>query len=231
MPLTLMPPIILMMMLIMPSVLLTIMLLILNPFTFPFEIKTAITTSPPTPKNNKKSINLNTDVPDDDAPDADDDGADYPYSLRNFKNKKNNMTANTDAPNDYAPGATDDDASSWTLLSYIPLLNSKLTPSQCLNLKELKMTVTYSDSATDNSSPDAINTAPYATNYATAPDASVATTENKTSVRQLLDGQEYPVPKCDLIKKCFDRKSDVEQCVAYLHGLSQFWDVLGIPVT
>ena len=44
---------------------------------------------------------------------------------------------------------------------------------------------------------------------------------NKTSVRQLLDGQEYPVAKVDIIKKGFGRESSVERCVAYLHGICQ----------
>ena len=60
-----------------------------------------------------------------------------------------------------------------------------------------------------------MNASLHAPNSATDPDA-----ENKTSVRQLLDGQEYSVVKSDIIKKGFDRKSAVEQCVAYLHGLS-----------
>ena len=40
------------------------------------------------------------------------------------------------------------------------------------------------------------------------------------TVRQLLDGQEYPVAKGDIIKKGFDHEASVEGCVAYLHGLS-----------
>ena len=40
-------------------------------------------------------------------------------------------------------------------------------------------------------------------------------------MRQLLDGQEYPVAKGDILKKGFGRKADVELCVSYLHGLSQ----------
>ena len=40
-------------------------------------------------------------------------------------------------------------------------------------------------------------------------------------MRQLLDGQEYPVAKGDIIKKGFDREAAVEQCVAYLYWLSQ----------
>ena len=38
--------------------------------------------------------------------------------------------------------------------------------------------------------------------------------ENKTSVRQLLYGQEYPVAKGDIINKGFDQKKYVERCVA-----------------
>ena len=61
-----------------------------------------------------------------------------------------------------------------------------------------------------------MNTAPHSPNSATDPDA-----ENKTSVRQLLDGQEYPVAKGDIINKGFDRKASVEKCVAYLNVISQ----------
>ena len=57
---------------------------------------------------------------------------------------------------------------------------------------------------------------PHVPNANTAPE-----TENKTSVRQLLDGQEYPVEECDIIKKGFDCEAAIERCVAYLHGLSQ----------
>ena len=40
-------------------------------------------------------------------------------------------------------------------------------------------------------------------------------------MRQLLDGQEYPVSKVDIIKKVFDHEASVELFVAYLHGLYQ----------
>ena len=40
-------------------------------------------------------------------------------------------------------------------------------------------------------------------------------------MRQLLDGQEYTVAKGGIIKKGFDCKAAVEQCVDYLHGLYQ----------
>ena len=45
-----------------------------------------------------------------------------------------------------------------------------------------------------------MNASLHAPNSATDPDA-----ENKTSVRQLLDGQEYSVVKSDIIKKGFGR--------------------------
>ena len=51
------------------------------------------------------------------------------------------------------------------------------------------------------------------------------------SVIQLLDGQEYPFAKGDIIKKGFYREADVEQCVAYLHDISQFQDILYITGT
>ena len=41
----------------------------------------------------------NTDALNDDATNAADNDAAYPYSLLNYKNKKNNMIPNTDAPN------------------------------------------------------------------------------------------------------------------------------------
>ena len=59
-----------------------------------------------------------------------------------------------------------------------------------------------------------MNTSPHSPNSATALDA-----ENKMSARQLLDRQEYPVSKCDIIKKGYNRKTAVELCVAYFHGL------------
>ena len=61
-----------------------------------------------------------------------------------------------------------------------------------------------------------MNIYPHATDYATDPDA-----ENKTSARQLLDGQEYHVAKIDILKRGFDQEAAVEQFVAYLHSLSQ----------
>ena len=61
-----------------------------------------------------------------------------------------------------------------------------------------------------------MNTSHHSPNADTCPDM-----ENKTSVRQLLDGQEYPVTKGDIIKKGFDCKSAVERCLAFLHGIFQ----------
>ena len=71
------------------------------------------------------------------------------------------------------------------------------------------MTVTDSNATTDNAShklinttphsPDAINTAPNTPNSATSPDAAAVTAGNKTSVRQLLYGREYPVAKGGII--------------------------------
>ena len=67
-----------------------------------------------------------------------------------------------------------------------------------------------------NDSQNAMNTNPHAPNAATALDVEI-----KTSVRQLLDVQEYHVAKGDIIKKGFDIKSAVDQWVTYQHGLSQ----------
>ena len=83
------------------------------------------------------------------------------------------------------------------------------------------MTITDANNATKYSSPNAINTEPHTPNAANAPDSAAATAENKPSVRKLLDGQEYNVAKGGIIKKGFGRKYAVEQCMAYLHGLSQ----------
>ena len=69
------------------------------------------------------------------------------------------------------------------------------------------MTITDANNATKYSSPNAINTDPHTPNAANAPDSAAATAENKTSVRKLLDGQEYPVAKGDIINKGFDFQS------------------------
>ena len=69
-----------------------------------------------------------------------------------------------------------------------------------------KKTVTDVESADDNAYHDEINTAPHVPNSDTALD-----TENKTSVRQLLDGQEYPVTEGGIIKKGFDHEAAVER--------------------
>ena len=82
------------------------------------------------------------------------------------------------------------------------------------------MAVTDADAATGNAYPEVINTTLNAHNAATDPDSDLATAENKMTARQLLDGQEYPVAKGDIIKKGFDHEASVEGCVAYLHGLS-----------
>ena len=50
------------------------------------------------------------------------------------------------------------------------------------------MTVNNNDAATDNASPGAIYTTTHTPNSATAPDAAIATAENKIPVRQLLEG-------------------------------------------
>ena len=58
---------------------------------------------------------------------------------------------------------------------------------------------------------DTIITAPHKPISSTVPDTVAVTTENKMSVRQLIDGQEYPVIKCDIIKKGFDHTAAVER--------------------
>ena len=66
-------------------------------------------------------------------------------------------------------------------------------------------TVTDVESTDDNAYHGAMNPVSHAPNTATSPDI-----ENKVSVRQLLDGQEYPVAKGYIIKKGFDIESTVE---------------------
>ena len=95
---------------------------------------------PPNTKNNKNNAIPNTDVPDagvpdaSDAPNDDDDDADYPYSLRNFKNKKKNMTPNTDYPNDDSPDAADNDAASPNSIILDSYLERKIEPKSILKL-------------------------------------------------------------------------------------------------
>ena len=88
---------------------------------------------------------------------------------------------------------------------------------------KIKKSVTDVDATDDNASYYAMNTSPHAPNFVTAPDA-----ENRTSVRQILDGQEYHVAKGEIIKMGFDREYDVE--VAYLHDLSQITGCPGFTV-
>ena len=66
------------------------------------------------------------------------------------------------------------------------------------------MTVNDSDVATANASHNAIITTPPKTNFTTSTEPAAVTAENNTSVRQLIDGQEYPVAKSYFIKKGFD---------------------------
>ena len=75
------------------------------------------------------------------------------------------------------------------------------------------MTVTDDNTATNDAPPNTINTAPHSPNADTAPDADSTTAENKTSVRQLIDGQEYPISKGDIINMGFDSEAAVEQCM------------------
>ena len=81
-------------------------------------------------------------------------------------------------------------------------------------LKLKKMTVTDAEAVTNNALPNEINTTLHTSNAATAPDTASATAENKTSVRRLLDGLEYPVAKGGIITKVFGHKSDADICVA-----------------
>ena len=112
----------------------------------------------------------------------------------------------------HAPDDADDDTTSPnSLIDY--KLKRKIDPRSTIKLKK---TVTDIDAVYENSSQDTMNTTPHETNAVTASDM-----ENNKSVRKLLDGQEYPVAKGDIIKKGLDRKAAVEWCVAYLHGLYQ----------
>ena len=103
----------------------------------------------------------NTDAPDYDSPNAADNDSAYHHSWSNCKNKKYNMTPNTDVPNYDSPSSSDDNDDSPDSL----ILDVKLTPSQCLKYKNI--TVTDSDTATNDASPGVINTSPHAPNSAT----------------------------------------------------------------
>ena len=66
---------------------------------------------------------------------------------------------------------------------------------------------------------------PHTPKNATYPDA-----ENKTSVRQLLDGQEYPVAKGDIIKKDFIAKLLLSDAWPNYMAFPKFLAVPGILV-
>ena len=83
------------------------------------------------------------------------------------------------------------------------------------------MSVTDSNTTTDDASPEAINTATHTPNVSNAPYSAATTAENNMSVRQLLYGQGYPVAWGGIIKKFFDHEAAVEKCVAFPHVLSQ----------
>ena len=110
------------------------------------------------------------------------------------------MTPNTDSPDYGAPDAADYDAAPPDSLILDSSIKRKIDPNSMLELKII-MTVTNSDTATDDAYPDAINTSPHVTNVPTSPDAVAATAENKTSVRKLLYGQKYHITKFDIIQK------------------------------
>ena len=81
-------------------------------------------------------------------------------------------------------------------------------------LKPFLMKLTDNNAATNNASPEAINTAPHPPNAGTDLDSAATTAVNKTSVIPWLDGLEYPFAKGDIIKKSFDIKAAVERCLA-----------------
>ena len=90
-----------------------------------------------------------------------------------------------------------------------------MTPGQLLKNKN-KKTVTDVEAADDNASYNAMDTNTQAPNYAT-----FLGMENKNSLRQLIDNQEYTVTKCDIIQEGFDHEAGVEICMAYLNDLYQ----------
>ena len=116
-------------------------------------------------------------TPNTDAPDVADDDADYSESLRNQKINKNNITPNTNAPNYDYPLADDDDYSaSPDPIILDSSIECKIDPKSMLKPKNVKMTVTNANAATDNAYPNAINTSPHAPNAATDPDTASSTT-------------------------------------------------------
>ena len=117
-----------------------------------------------------------------------------------------NLNNSPDA-DDYDASSPDDSVSPDSLID--SKLKRKIDPRSIIKLLKIKNTVTDVDDVDDNASHDAMMTASHAPNAATFP-----YTENKTSVRQLLDGREYPVAKGDIIKKGFYCEAAVERCVA-----------------
>ena len=89
-----------------------------------------------TPNIQKNSTNM---TPNTDAPDAADNVASYPYSLRSLKNKKNNMTPNTDAPNNDASNAASYDAASPNSHILDSSLKPKIDPKSILKLTPWKL--------------------------------------------------------------------------------------------
>ena len=85
-------------------------------------------------------------------------------------------------------------------------------------IKLFLKTVIDNNATKNNSHNEAINTAPHAPKSATSTDV-----ENNMSVKQLLDGQEHPVAKVDIIKKGFYCKAAIERCVAYLRSFPISW--------
>ena len=129
------------------------------------------------------------------------------------------MNPNTGDPDDDAPDDDDDDASSPNFLIIDSSLKCKIDPKSML--KQTKNDSPWYQLWQGQSLFQRNQCCPHRPNDVTAPDAAAATAENKTSVRQLLDIQEYTVSKFGIIKKGCRRKEYVDQCVSYLHGISQ----------
>ena len=100
----------------------------------------------------------------------------------------------------YFPNAADDNSASPDDAAYLDsLIDSKrkykIDPRSTIKLKKIKNTVNNVDDAYNNASHNAMDTVLHTPNAFATPDA-----ENKTSMIQLLDGQEYPVARGDIFK-------------------------------
>ena len=134
--------------------------------------------------------------------------------------KKQNHVRNAADDNAKSPN----DTASPDSLIYSKL-KRKIDPRSMIKLKKVKNKVTDVDTEEKNASNYLMNTGPHAPNTVTAPDI-----DNKMSVRQLLDGQEYPVKKVILLRRGFITKLLLSNSWTISMTYPNLLAVLGIPM-